>query len=143
MNQNNYEDIINLPHHISSKHPQMSIEARSAQFTPFSALSGYDDAVKETERRTESRLEIDEESKNRLNNKLNIILNNIKHNPKITFTYFVYDQKKSGGKYITTTGKVKKVNIIEQYITLMDKTQIPINEIINMKGDIFSNIENE
>ena len=67
---NNYEDIINLPHHISKKHPQMSIWSRSAQFAPFAALTGYDDAVKETARLTDKRLEIDEGLKNILNNTL-------------------------------------------------------------------------
>ena len=99
----NYDDIINLPHYVSKKHPQMSIESRSAQFAPFSALIGYDEAIKETARLTDKRIEIDEGLKNILNNKLQYILENIKLNPEITFTYFVYDNKKSGVKYIDKT----------------------------------------
>lgn len=97
---NNYEDIINLPHHVSKKHPQMSIWSRSAQFAPFAALTGYDDAVKETARLTDKRLEIDEGLKNILNNKLQYILENKSLQPEITFTYFVYDNKKSDRKSV-------------------------------------------
>ena len=137
---NNYEDIINLPHHVSKKHPQMSIWSRSAQFAPFAALTGYDDAVKETARLTDKRLEIDERLKNILNNKLQYILENKSLQPEITFTYFVYDNKKSGGKYIEKTGVVKKIDLNEKYIMLKDKTKISIDEIINITGDILENI---
>ena len=137
---NNYEDIINLPHHVSKKHPQMSILSRSAQFAPFAALTGYDDAVKETARLTDKRLEIDEGLKNILNNKLQYILDNKLLQPEITFTYFVYDTKKSGGKYIEKTGVVKKIDLNEKYIMLKDKTKISIDEIINITGDILENI---
>jgi len=137
---NNYEDIINLPHHVSKKHPQMSIWSRSAQFAPFAALTGYDDAVKETARLTDKRLEIDEGLKNILNNKLQYILDNKLLQPEITFTYFVYDTKKSGGKYIEKTGVVKKIDLNEKYIMLKDKTKISIDEIINITGDILENI---
>ena len=71
---NNYDDIIDLPHYVSKKRPQMSIEARSAQFAPFAALSGYDEAVKETARLTDKRLEIDDGLKSILNNKLQYVL---------------------------------------------------------------------
>lgn len=136
----NYDDIINLPHHVSKKHPQMSIMSRSAQFAPFAALTGYDEAVKETARLTDKRLEIDEGLKNILNNKLQYILENKSLQPEITFTYFVYDNKKSGGKYIEKTGVVKKIDLNEKYIMLKDKTKISIDEIINITGDIFENI---
>lgn len=139
----NYDDIINLPHYVSKKHPQMSIESRSAQFAPFSALTGYDDEIKETARLTDKRIEIDEGLKNLLNNKLQYILENMKFEPEITFTYFVYDNKKIGGKYIDKTGIVKKIDMIEQYVMLKDKTKISILEIINITGDIFKNMEEE
>ena len=88
---NKYDDIIKLPHHVSKRHPQMSIMARSAQFAPFAALSGYDEAVKETARLTDKRIEIDDGLKLIINNKLNYILENLNINPQIIFTYFVYD----------------------------------------------------
>ena len=98
----NYEDIINLPHYESKKHPRMSLEARSAQFAPFAALTGYEDAVKETARLTDKKIEIDEGLKQILNNKLQYILENNDANPEITFTYFISDKKK------TTTRRNKR-----------------------------------
>lgn len=136
-----YDDIIKLPHHVSKRHPQMSIMARSAQFAPFAALSGYDEAVKETARLTDKRLEIDDGLKSILNNKLQYILENININPEIIFTYFVYDKKKTGGKYIEKIGVVKKIDLIEKYIQLTDKSKIPIEEIIDINGEIFNDLE--
>ena len=138
---NKYDDIIKLPHHVSKRHPQMSIMARSAQFAPFAALSGYDEAVKETARLTDKRLEIDDGLKSILNNKLQYILENININPEIIFTYFVYDRKKTGGKYIEKIGVVKKIDLIEKYIQLTDKSKIPIEEIIDINGEIFKDLE--
>ena len=139
----NYDDIINLPHYVSKKHPQMSIEARSAQFAPFSALTGYDEAIKETARLTDKRIEIDDGLKIILNNKLQYILKNLKLKPEIIFTYFVYDDKKIGGKYVEKIGVVKKIDMVEQYVILIDKTKIPILEIINITGKIFNSMEEE
>ena len=138
-----YDDIINLPHYISKKHPQMSIEARSAQFAPFSALTGYDEAIKETARLTDKRIEIDDGLKIILNNKLQYVLENLKLKPEMIFTYFVYDDKKIGGKYVEKIGVVKKIDMVEQYVMLIDKTKIPILEIINITGEIFNSMEEE
>ena len=138
-----YDDIINLPRYISKKHPQMSIEARSAQFAPFSALTGYDEAIKETARLTDKRIEIDDGLKIILNNKLQYVLEKIKLKPEIIFTYFVYDDKKIGGKYVEKIGVVKKIDMVEQYVMLIDKTKIPILEIINITGEIFNSMEEE
>lgn len=132
-----YDDIINLPHHISKKHPQMSLYARSAQFAPFTALTGYEEAVKETARETNERIDIEDELKSILDGKLQIILEQIKNHPEISITYFIADSKKNGGEYVTVTGLVKKVDLYNQYIYLIDNTEIPINEIIDISGDIF------
>ena len=132
-----YDDIINLPHHISKKHPQMSLYARSAQFAPFAALTGYEEAVKETAREKNERIDIEDELKSILDGKLQIILEQIKNHPEISITYFIADTKKDGGEYVTVTGLVKKVDLYNQYIYLVDNTEIPINEIIDISGDIF------
>ena len=132
-----YDDIINLPHHISKKHPQMSLYARSAQFAPFAALTGYEEAVKETARETNERIDIEDELKSILDGKLQIILEQIKNHPEISITYFIADSKKNGGEYVTVTGLVKKVDLYNQYVYLIDNTEIPINEIIDISGDIF------
>lgn len=136
-----YSDIINLPHFESTKHKRMSIEARSAQFAPFAALTGYEDAIKETSRLTDKKIEIDDGLKQILNNKLQYILNNIDLNPIITFTYFKNDNKKSGGKYIKKEGIIKKIDTIEENIILKDKTKIKIDDIINITSELFNNID--
>lgn len=141
MKKDNYDDIINLTYHISKKRQQMPIEDRAAQFAPFAALTGYEENIKEATRLTDKRIEINEEKKSTLNNKLQIILNNIKEEPIITFTHFIYDKKKSGGKYIDITGPVKKINILDGYIILKDKTKIFIEEIIDINGNLFKNYQ--
>ena len=124
-----YEDIINLPRHISKKHPQMSLEVRSAQFAPFSALTGYDEQIQETSRITNKKKEINDEMKMILDEKLQIIQQEINKKPKITVTYFIPDSKKDGGKYATITGKVIKIDKFKQLIILENKIEIPIKEI--------------
>ena len=132
-----YEDIIKLPHHISKKHPQMSMEERAAQFAPFAALVGYEDAVEETARITSKRIELNEEEKNILDMKLQILNEQIQIqiHPNITIMYFVPDLKKDGGKYIKISGTVKKIEEYKQLIILDDKTEIPISEIISINGE--------
>ena len=131
-----YDDIINLPHHVSKKHPQMSLEERSAQFAPFAALTGYEDEVNETARLTNKRIEIDEELKSILDSKLQIIKEKISERPEITLTYFIPDLTKDGGKYATVVGNVRRIDQYKQLVILEDKTVIPIPEIIAIDGDV-------
>lgn len=136
-----YDDIINLPHHVSKKHPQMSLYARSAQFAPFAALTGYEEAIKETARETSVRIEIDEEMKSVLDSKLQILLEKISLKPELSITYFIPDFSKDGGQYVTTEGIIKKIDMYNQYIYLEDSTEIPITEIIDISGDVFKLFE--
>ncbi|MBR2431755.1 MAG: hypothetical protein IKB23_02460, partial [Clostridia bacterium] len=103
-----YDDIINMPHHISHTRPRMSNYDWADQFSPFAALTGYDAAVKETERLTDQKLELTDDEKIALNEKLQIIIENIDNIPNVTLTYFEPDKRKAGGKYITKSGKVKE-----------------------------------
>lgn len=96
---NNYDDIINLPHYESKIRKRMSLEARSAQFAPFAALTGYDNKVKETARLTDKKIELTDEEYNLINSKLQIIKDHIKEQPEIIFTIFIKDKLKDGGKY--------------------------------------------
>ena len=139
MKEDNYEDIINLPHHTSKKYPRMSLEARSAQFAPFAALTGYDEVLIETARLTNERVEIDETIKVIIDSKLQIIKEHIMQKPLITFMYFVPDLKKDGGKYVTVTGNVKKIDEYRNVLILENKTEIPISEIIDINGNIVKN----
>ena len=136
--ENEYEDIIDLPHHKSKKHHSMSLDARLAQFAPFAALTGYDEEIKETSRITTERADIDDNLKIILDEKLQIIRKKLEIKPLVTLTYFKQDLKKSGGKYITVIGNVKKIDEFRNIIILEDNTEIPITELIEISGEIFN-----
>ena len=123
-----YDDIINLPRY-EIKHKRMSIEARSAQFAPFSALTGYEDEVRETGRITENKIELSDEQKEKISYKLQYAIDN---KEKVNITYFVKDLKKSGGKYVTKIGVLKKYDFVKKMIVFDDKTLIYINDIIDV-----------
>ena len=141
MIEDNYEDIINLPHYEPKYHPRMSKHNRAAQFAPFAALTGYEEQVKETARLTEKKIEIDDGLKEILGNKLIYIQENLNIKSELIFTYFILDSRKSGGRYVEKKGIVKKIDIIEQYVQLIDKTKIPINDIISIEGEFFNFLE--
>lgn len=134
-----YDDIINLPHHVSKTHVHMPAADRAAQFSAFAALKGYDDAVDETARITEDRIELDESEKVILNEKLHIIADNLSSRPAVSITYFKPDEKKSGGAYITITGNIKKIDEYERELVLSDGAKIPIDFIIGISCDLFDN----
>lgn len=133
-----YDDIINLSRHVSKKRPNMPIKDRAAQFSPFAALTGHDEAVKETARVTEKRIDLDQYMKEELNRKLQILMEKIKENPKIKITYFEADENKEGGTYITTTGMAKSIDEYRKIIFMTDDTIIHIDEIIKIEGEIFT-----
>ena len=133
----NYEDILGHPHHSSSTRNRMSIIDRAAQFSPFAALTGHHEAVRETERLTTERIELDENRKTILNEKLQIIMEKLGERSEITFTFFRPDDKKAGGEYVDVTGVVKKVDEIERCVRLMDGTTILIEDIYEITGSIF------
>lgn len=127
-----YDDIINMPHHVSKKHPRMSLENRSAQFAPFAALTGYEDEVEETARLTDKRIEITDEIKNTINMKLKIIQEKLYTKPKVTITYFIPDNKKEGGSYKTITSNLLNIDKYKQLIILKDKIEVPVKFITNI-----------
>ena len=132
----NYDDIINLNRPIS-KHSHLSMESRAAQFAPFAALVGYDNAIKETARLTDKRIVLDEEKKEILNNKLNYINEHIDNMNEITIVYFVKDNTKVGGKYLEKTSVVKRIDLVNQKIKFVDNSIILMKDIIDIRGDIF------
>ncbi len=133
-----YDDIIHLPHPVSTKHPQMSVTDRAAQFSPFAALTGYDAAIKETARLTEERVELDEEVKLRLYDKLRMVKEKLIEQPELLVTYFQADSRKYGGCYITVRGSVKKIDVYEQVLVLTEGLQIPIRDIYELDGELFN-----
>ena len=126
---NPYADIIDLPHHVSKRHPQMSMEKRAAQFSPFAAMVGHDAAIQETVRLTEEKLELSEDEKDIIDGKLQWIDEHIKEQPEITVTYFEPDEKKNGGAYVTVTGFAKKIDDVSKLLLLQDGKAIPIKDI--------------
>ena len=128
-NSNPYADIIDLPHHVSTRHPQMPMEKRAAQFSPFAAMVGHDAAIRETARLTEEQLELSEDEKAVIDGKLQMIRAHIKEHPKVTVTYFQPDEKKKGGAYVTVTGSAKKVDDVRRLLLLQDGKAIPIKDI--------------
>lgn len=127
-----YDDIINMPHHVSTKHPRLSMEQRAAQFAPFAALSGFEDAIDETSRITADRIELNEEEKLKIDNILQKLKNDISKRPKVTITYFAPDIRKSGGEYLTKIGKLKKIDEFRQVITFEDEAEISIKEVVKI-----------
>lgn len=140
-NEHRYDDIIDLPHHQSASRRQMSTYDRAAQFSPFAALTGYDDAVKETARLTDKKAELDEYSKESLNERLNVIQDTLDEQPNVFITYFMPDKKKSGGAYVVATGCIKIIDEYEHLVVMCDGTKIPINDIVGIDGDIFEMLE--
>ncbi len=126
-----YDDIINLPHHQSATRPHMSNSARAAQFAPFAALVGYDDAVAEAGRLTEARILLDEDQLAELNCDLQIIMGQLQmgHQPTAAITYFEPDKQKEGGQYITRTSPIKKIDCLKRLLVLSDDAEISLDYI--------------
>lgn len=133
-----YEDIINLPHHVSKTRPQMPMSDRAAQFAPFAALTGYDSAIKETGRLTDNRIELDEEALTALSMKLQFLMDAIDEEPEVEITYFKPDERKSGGAYLKITGIVKKLDEYERVLVLISGQKIKLDDIMDVSGDVFS-----
>ena len=128
-----YDDIINLPHHVSTMRHRMSMLERAAQFQSFRALTGYEDAVQETSRLTEDRVELTEDEKSILDRKLQSLADRISSKPQITVTWFRPDQKKTGGAYVTTTGQLKKLDDYAGALIMMGGERIVIENILDIQ----------
>lgn len=132
MNETNfkYNDIINLPRHISEKRQRMSNHDRAAQFMPFAALTGFGAMINETSRLTSEKHELNGEELRLLNQRLNLIIENIREKPEISVTYFINDKKKNGGRYETFSGSVRRVDTFNKEIIFTDNFTIKIEDIL-------------
>lgn len=130
---NRYNEIINLPHHVSKTRPQMPMSDRAAQFAPFAALTGYDSAIKETGRLTDERIELDEEALTALDRKYQLLMDTLDDAPEVTIIYFQPDERKAGGQYVSATGTVKKVDTFGRRILLQDGTRIPLDSVYDLR----------
>ena len=138
MPNNHYADIINLPHHVSTVHPQMTMAQRAAQFSPFAALVGYEDVIDETARQTDSKRELDETEKAELDRKLCVIESHLAEKPVVEIEFFVPDKTKAGGEYVFKSGMVVKILQAQKKLALSDGTEIHIEDIADISGELFA-----
>lgn len=132
-----YDDMIDLPHPTSKKHPRMSIRDRAAIFSPFAALSGHGAAIAETARLTDQRMELDEDTKAELDQRQAVLLEHIEEQPEITVTWFQPDGRKDGGAYLTVTGRLKKIDEAARTLILLDGTSIPLEDVVGLESEWF------
>ena len=130
---NRYDEIMELPHHVSKTRPQMPLSDRATQFAPFAALTGYDSAIKETGRLTDERIELDEEALAALDRKYQLLMDALDDTPEVTIIYFQPDERKAGGQYVSATGTVKKVDTFGRRILLQDGTRIPLDSVYDLR----------
>ena len=136
-----YKDIIDLPHHQSLRRPRMAMIDRAAQFSPFAALTGHNDAIIETARLTDRKIELDEGTKSIINEKIQMISDFLFEKPTVTFTHFEPDIKKEGGTYLNTTGTIKRIDEFKREIILTDGRIILIEHIYDIESDLFKYME--
>ena len=136
-----YDDIICLPHPTSAKHPRMPISDRAAIFSPFAALTGHGAAIQETARLTEQKMELDEDTKAELDRRQAVLLEHIGEQLGVTITWFQPDQRKDGGAYLTTTGRLKKIDQMERALFLLNGTKIPLDDVAAIESDYFQDQE--
>lgn len=144
LEQNPYADILTLPHHKASNRPQMSMHDRAAQFSPFAALTGFDDVIAETGRRTDQKIELSESQMTLLNQKLNLIDDAVQdgYHPMVTVVYFVPDAKKDGGSYQEYTGKMRQVDPVERKLVFLADNnrsagkEISIEDVLEIHDDL-------
>ena len=138
-----YDDIINLPHHVSARHPKMPMSERAAQFSPFMALTGYEDVIRETARLTWQKPELSENVREELEWKMRILAEHIAEHPEITVSYFLPDERKEGGSMVRETGRLKKIDETERIIRLENGCEIRVDDILEIEGEIFGAFSGE
>ena len=135
-----YKDMLHLPHPVSATHPRMALQDRAAQFSPFAALAGYDDALRETARRTDRFVELDEDRKQEIDRQISYLQQHLLDTVPVKIIYFVPDEKKDGGQYVTTTGQLKKFDDIERTLRFADGTTIPLDDVLELRSDCFRGV---
>lgn len=128
-----YKDIIALPHPTSKHHTQMPMTDRAAQFSPFAALTGHSEVIKETARLTDERIILDESKIAELDHKLQMLAERISENPEISVTFFREDSLKEGGAYVSKVGRVKGIDRYKQALIMMDGEEIEFGDVVEME----------
>lgn len=130
--EHRYDDIINLPHYQSKERQHMSLHDRAAQFAPFAALTGHEEAIEETARLTEEKMILDDTAVERINERLFEISQHLSEKWNVAITYFKPDAHKKGGAYLTDTGTVKKIDTTENMVIMDSGIRISMEEIIEI-----------
>lgn len=138
----NYEDIIDLKYPYPTHRKKMSMVNRGAQFAPFAALTGHDSAIIETARLTDQKIQLSDEYIQRINERINIIQSLLPDCPCVYITYFLPDDKKTGGSYVEVKCQIRKIDEYDRKIILKDNKTILIKDIIDIKGDFFDKYDN-
>ena len=138
-----YEQIIDLPCPTSSRHPKMEREARAAQFAPFSALTGYDLAIFEAARLTEREIELNEDMKERLDRWSRLLSDIVNVEPKLRVTYFIADERKSGGRYKTVEGRLTAFDRYKKTITIDKREVVSLSFVKDIRSELFAGIFEE
>ena len=136
MDTSRYDDILHLPRPVSPTRRHMPPLERAAQFSPFAALTGYEDAIAETVRLTEEKNELGEWEQAELDKKLRLLMAASNH-PLITVTYFQKDSRKQGGAYVNVTERLKRIRLPERELVLIDGTVISLDAISALSGPFF------
>ena len=135
-----YVDIIHLPHPTSENHPRMSRADRAAQFSPFAALTGHGAAIRETARLTDRQAELSEDIRAELDRKQALLLERLAEQPEIIVTWFCPDGRKDGGAYITTKGRLRKIDLSACRMVLTDGTEIALEEVADLQSELFQEL---
>lgn len=127
-----YDSIINLPHYELKNHKRMPLKNRAAQFSPYAALTGYEDNIQEASRLTSKERYLSEDEKEHINMKLQMIEEHLKDNLEVTIFYFEKDNTKEGGEYLEYTGIIRRIDQVNRIIQFNDKTKINIDKILDI-----------
>lgn len=138
-----YDDIINLPHHVSKTRKSMPMINRAAQFAPFAALTGHDEAVAETARQTTPKQILSSDEQEILSKRLAYAIDHIGERPNLTFTYFIPDTLKDGGRYVTITGVIRKYDALEKTVVLETNEILLIDNILSISGEMIEKLQQE
>ena len=138
-----YDDIINLPHHVSKTRKPMPMINRAAQFAPFAALTGHDEAIAETARQTTPKQILSSDEQEILSKRLAYAIDHISERPNLTFTYFIPDTLKDGGRYVTITGVIRKYDALEKTVVLETNEILLIDNILSTSGEMIEKLQQE
>ncbi len=137
----NYDDILHLSYPWETRRTRMAMSDRAAQFSPFAALTGYDAAVEEAARLTDEQREMTEDMKATIDGRLRFLADRLEEEPMVTVTYFVPDQKKKGGAYVTVTDRLRRIDELERCLWLAERGSIPVDAIRELEADILDGLE--